>query len=81
MKVWGGMMIIGGEQRRVFMGETIKAFRARTGIARDWMADTSNPDEVKLGTESPEILWVRIDRLGQYFVRAPSIQTADGRSE
>ena len=74
MKVWGGMMMAGGEQRRVFMAGTIKAFRESTGIGRDYMADTGNPAELEIAMNEPGVLFFTLDRHGMYFCRVSEVR-------
>lgn len=73
MKVWGGIATFGGEQRRVFMGGTIKAFLEASGLTRFYISDTGNPAELELGLKHPGVLWVKLDHHGFYFIRASAI--------
>ena len=74
MKVWGGMMMVGGEQRRVFMAGTVKAFRESTGIGRDYMADTVNTAELKIALNEPGVLFFTLDRHRMYFYRVSEVR-------
>lgn len=74
MKVWGGMAMKGGEQRRVFMAGTIKDFGEATGLTRDYMAATGNAAELEVALSEPGVLFFTLDRHGMYFCPASQVR-------
>ena len=74
LKVWGGMMMVGGDQRRVIMAGTVKAFRAATELTRDFMSDTGNPAELVIAMNEPGVLFCALDRRGNYFCPVSEIR-------
>ncbi len=81
MKVWGGMMMVGGEQHRVFMAGTVKAFRGATGLSRDYMSDTGNAAELEIALAEPGRLFFAMGRHGMYFCPVSQVRYRARRND